>query len=247
VAAEPPPQRLSDIPTVWTLLNQAHGESPAASAEAQRQILQRYRGAVYRYLLAAAGDAHVAEDLTQEFGLSLVRGDFHRVTPERGRFRDYVKTVLFHLMARHRDKQRRVPAALGSGGPNLQAVPAPEVDAEQEFREKWRQELLARAWERLRERNATYYAALRLRAEHAKVRSQELAERLARQLGKRVTAEGFRQAVHRAQGQLAEMLLDEVVHSLQVPTRAEVEQELAELGLLTYCQSALDRYSFPQP
>jgi RNA polymerase sigma factor (sigma-70 family) len=243
----PPPQRLSDISTAWALLNQAHGGSATTSAEAQSLILERYRGAVYRYLLAALRDPHVAEDLTQEFGLSLVRGDFHRVTPDRGRFRDYVKTVLSHLIARHRKRQRRAPSPLGHSGSGGQEASAPDSDAEKQFRETWQQELLARTWEHLRRRHKTYYAALRLVTAHGKTPSHQLAELLGQQLGKRVTAEALRQALHRARALFGELLIQEVVYSLQAPTRAEVEQELTELSLLTYCQSALARYRFVSP
>ncbi len=38
-----------------------------------------------------------------------------------------------------------------------------------------------------------------------------------------------------------ELLLNEVVHSLDNPTPEEVEQELIDLGWQRYCQAALDR------
>src|SRR5262249_44043304 len=103
--------RLSKISTVWTLLEQAHRGPGAEATAAQQQILQRYGGAVYRYCLAAARDGAAAAALAQEFGLALVRGKFRGVDPGRGRFRDYVKTVLFHLVSNHRrGLQRQLPS-----------------------------------------------------------------------------------------------------------------------------------------
>jgi hypothetical protein len=40
----------------------------------------------------------------------------------------------------------------------------------------------------------------------------------------------------------ANLLLEEVVHSLENPTPEKLEQELIELGLFDYCQPALERY-----
>src|SRR5438309_556796 len=74
--------RLSHIATRWSVLLQAHQETDAAAA-ARQQLLERYCGAVYRYLLAAVRDHHAAEDLTQEFALRFVRGQFRLANPER--------------------------------------------------------------------------------------------------------------------------------------------------------------------
>src|SRR5438477_13217082 len=61
--------RLSKISTIWTVLRQAHGGPADAAAAAQQVLLQRYGGAIHRYLLAILRDRHAADDLTQEFGL----------------------------------------------------------------------------------------------------------------------------------------------------------------------------------
>src|SRR5207249_5361150 len=78
--------RLSRITTCWTVLRQAHqGSADAAAATAAQQLLmKRYGGAIYRYLLKALGDPNAADDLTQEFGLSVVRGEVRRADPQRG-------------------------------------------------------------------------------------------------------------------------------------------------------------------
>jgi len=80
--------RLSRISTRWSVLRQAHQGPEDAAAAARQELMQRYCGAVYRYLLSAVRDPHTAEDLTQEFALRFVGGHFHRADPSRGRFRD---------------------------------------------------------------------------------------------------------------------------------------------------------------
>jgi RNA polymerase sigma-70 factor (ECF subfamily) len=233
--------RLSEISTVWSVLGQAHAGSPEAVAAAQQMLLQRYGGAVRRYLLAALRDPHAADDLTQEFALCLVRGEFRHAEPERGRFRNYVKAVLFHLVSRYRKQQRSQTQPLPPDAPELAGLAAPPEDADRGFRDSWREQLLARAWEALAEAQPTYFAALRYRASHARLPSPQLAEHLSRELGKPFTADGARQALHRAREKFAELLVDEVAHSLETPTAEELKQELRELALLAYCQTALGR------
>jgi hypothetical protein len=52
--------RLSRISTIWTLLGKAHHESGFDVADAQSALIQRYQGAVYRYLLGALRDPDAA-------------------------------------------------------------------------------------------------------------------------------------------------------------------------------------------
>jgi hypothetical protein len=47
--------------------------------------------------------------------------------------------------------------------------------------------------------------------------------------------------LHRARDAFAEMLLDEVMDSLEVASLDDAEEELIELELLEYCRPALDR------
>jgi RNA polymerase sigma factor (sigma-70 family) len=236
-------QRLSKISTAWTMLHQAHAGKKEQAAAAQQLLLQRYRGAVYRYLLAALRDPHAADDLTQEFALSLVRGDFRKAQPEQGRFRNYVKTVLFHLVSKYRKRQQRDPRAElpDSDDPEAGALAVSPEDTERQFIENWRNELLARAWEALAEAQPTFYSVLRFRAAHPKMPSPEMAQKLGRQLGKPLTQEGVRQTLHRARTLFAELLLEAVAHSVEPPTTELVEQELSDLNLLVYCQPALQK------
>ena len=111
--------------------------------------------------------------------------------------------------------------------------------------ESWCDELLARAWASLAAIEAAtgkpYYAVLRFRADHEKMSSPQIAEQLGPQLGKPFTAAGVRQILHRAREKFADLLLEEVTHSLQTPTVEHLEEELVELGLLEYCRPALER------
>jgi DNA-directed RNA polymerase specialized sigma24 family protein len=236
--------RLSQIATTWTVLRQAH-QGPASDAQAAVQLLvQRYRGAVFHYLRRLLGDDHAAEDLSQEFSMALLGGGLKGADPARGRFRDYVKGVLFHLVSKHRQKAARLPAALAGDHPLWQDLAGqgdPAGEAVGAFVESWREQLLTRAMAELREANATLHAVLTLRTQHPDVPAEQLGKDLAGPLGRELTGEATRQALRRARVKYAELLFDVVAQSLLTDDPAEVDAELADLGLLDYCHPLLDR------
>jgi RNA polymerase sigma-70 factor (ECF subfamily) len=237
---------LSGISTLWEIVIQAHkGEAEAVTA-AQQQLLQRYNRAVHRYLLGALHDPDAADELAQEFALRFLRGDFRRATPGRGRFRDYVKTVLIHLVDDYHRSRRRSPQPRPPHDPALDVAHVENEDADRAFLASWRDELLERTWQalaRIQHRTGQpFYAALRLRAEQPALRSDQMAEQLAAQLGKPVTASAFRQILHRARDKFADLLVREVVQTLESFALEPLEQELIDLGLLSYCGPALARF-----
>lgn len=232
--------RLSQIQTMWTVLNQAHAGTATAAA-AQELLIRRYGGAVRKYLLAALRDPDAAEEVFQEFALALVKGELQGADREKGRFRCYVKTVLFHLVAKYRQREGKVPLAVPGDDPALAALAASPVDTEGAFLENWRQELLARAFEVLAAAHPISHAVLRLKADNPKITAPVMAAELRRRLGESFSGDGVRQTLHRAREKYGEALLDVVAHTLENPTRERVEEELADLNLLEYCRPALER------
>ena len=127
------------------------------------------------------------------------------------------------------------------------AVNPDEVESDHQFVESWCDELLARSWAALAATETStgqpWYTVLRFRADHPEMRSPQIATQLAAQLGRPFTAAGVRQALHRARQKFADLLLNEVTHTLGNPTASQLEQELVDLGLLDYCRPALERRS----
>jgi RNA polymerase sigma-70 factor (ECF subfamily) len=237
-------QRLSLIPTLWSLVGRAHQGPAEAVISARQQLLERYRGAVYRYLRKVLHDPDAADEVFQEFALQLVNGDLRGANPQRGRFRNFVRGTLFHLIADYRKQRWQWPGPLPADGAAL-ADEAVGAASDRQFVDSWCDELLARAWAALAEIEARtgqpFYAVLRFRADHPEMRSPRLAEQLSACLGKPLTAAGVRQTLHRARQKFADHLLDEVTQSLDNPTAEQLEEELLELGLLDYCRPALGR------
>jgi RNA polymerase sigma-70 factor (ECF subfamily) len=236
---------LSRITTMWTLVRQAHRGQGETAVPAQRQILDRYGGAVRRYLQAAVGNSDAANDLFQEFAARFLSGKLAGADAQRGRFRDFVKGVLFHLITDYYREQQKRPKALPQFHPDLAVEPPTLVDADREFLAKWREELLARAWtalEDLEQRTGQpCYQVLRYRADHPGNDSGAMAEALSAVLGRKLTAAGVRQILHRSRERFADLLVDEVVHSLDDPTEEQVVEELENLKFIPYCQPALGR------
>jgi len=234
-------QRLSKIATLWTVVFRAHEGGVDGAKEARNRLMLRYSGAVYRYLLGAVRDAEAAGDLCQEFALRFLRGDFRRAAPERGRFRDYVKSALINLINDHHRAQQAKPRHLASG-PGEPAAPADaSLPSDAEFMTGWRTELLNQTWAALAEVNPAYHAALLLRIENPDMQSGEMAGRLTEKLGRPITPENARKALQRAHAKFAELLLDQVAASLTDPSDAQLDEELQALDLLKYCRSALER------
>jgi RNA polymerase sigma-70 factor (ECF subfamily) len=231
------------------VVRRAHGDHTAVQS-AQQALLDRYGGAVRRYALAALRDEDAADEVSQEFALKFVRGDFGKADPAKGRFRAFVKTVVYRLIVDHQRRRK----ALVREGPlhsNIAEPAAGDADDTSKdaddalFRTSWRDELLARCWQRLAELEERdgkpYETVLRYRVNHPDARSPELAAGLSERLGKPINAGAVRVLLHRAREAFGDLLLEEVTASLVDGSLDEAEEELIELDLLEYCRPALER------
>jgi RNA polymerase sigma factor (sigma-70 family) len=234
-------ERLSAISTQWTMLFQAHQGSADTASAAQCQLLQRYSGAVFRYFLGAVRDPDAATELAQEFALRFVRGDFRRANPERGRFRDYLKRALVHMITDYHRARQAWPHQLGPGMSDPAGPEPQSINEEQEFLKTWREELLERTWKTLAEAQPTYHAVLLYRVHNPDASSAEMAEELSARLAKPMNAAAIRKAAQRAHDKFADVLLEEIEQSLDAPSSEAIREELNALDLLRYCRSALER------
>lgn len=247
-------ERLSRIKTRWTSVVLAHqGGNPAAAAAQLRLMLAYYRP-VYCYLCGMVRDRDVAEELTQEFCVRFLRGDFRNANPGRGRFRDLIKAAARHLALdwwkREQVRRKKGPHPLPAAGQLRAATPSSQEfritpKTEAVFTAQWRQSLLAQAWKTLarvqKQTGSLYFTVLRYKSAHPKTRSHELAAQLTGRLGRKVTAAGVRQLLGRSRRKFADCLVLQVQRSLPGAGVAEIERELIELNLLIYCKDALQR------
>lgn len=246
-------KRLNQISTVWSLVHRAHSGPSDDRVEAQAALMERYQRAIYRYLVHAVGNqADEADEILQEFALRLVRGDFRSASPDRGRFRDLVRTALINLVINnHKQRVRRRKVVSSGLGPEDQ-IPDP-MELDRDFVEHWRQAVFDRTWLALAAQRPTngppFFATLRIRCEHPEASARELAGLLTKRVkpDKPYTEVNFRKALQRARERFSELLVEEVAHSMGSSDRDLLEEELGDLGLLPYCRKALDNNTLQDP
>lgn len=213
---------------------------------ARAELIDRYRPAIYRYLLAAVRDMDVADELLQEFSLRLVRGDFGRADPNRGRFRDYLKTSVIHLVVNHQRAQKRAAKNQSSSDIADDGEDNP-FDSDAAFLDKWRKTILERAWNALAAIEASggspYHTVLRFRSEHPELSGALLTDSINALLhpSPPLNEAHLRKVLQRARDKFTDLLVEEVAQSLQSQSIEDIEQELIDLGFQAYCRKALER------
>ena len=242
--SSPDADHLSHIETVWTMIYHAHSDSPT-QGHAQHQLLARYGSAIQRYLRGAFRDDVAAEETYQEFAIRFLRGDYRSAHPDKGRFRAFLKVVLSRLVADHyRKLSRRRETTLESDDCLVDSSDREEIE-DAAFRRTWRDEMLTQAWRRLAEEESRsgkpWMTLLKLRVDNPDLRSVELGQKLAKYIGEEISATRLRVLLHRSRERFANYLIDVVSESVPNGSIAEAEQELADLELLQYCQSVLER------
>jgi RNA polymerase sigma factor (sigma-70 family) len=252
---------LADMATQWSKVLRAGQAQGDTAVEARNELLLRYHEAVLRYLRAELRDDNAADAVYSNFALRVLEADrlLQRADPGRGRFRDYLKTVLKHMVAdlyRQRQRENRKRNPFTPEHDCAQATETPPLDEEdQRFLRCWRQELINKTWEALtqaeKRTGQPHATLLRLQEEQPDLRSAQLAEVLSQRLGKPFTAAGIRKLVQRGRELFGDLLVSEVARSLEVnpadPAGADrVEAELIDLGMLfSYCKAALERCRHP--
>jgi RNA polymerase sigma-70 factor (ECF subfamily) len=142
------------------------------------------------------------------------------------------------LVHDNRKAQRRWPQPLPADFPAPGEEPSEQED-DLAFIQKWRDELIDRTWHSLAQAHASYHAVLLMHVENPNMQSREIAERLTAQSSQPYTAGNVRVTLHRAREKFATLLIEEVAHSLNEPTEAELLDELRLLGLSKLCAPAL--------
>ena len=230
--------RLSNISTNWEELIAAHDDNQfdQVGASLRGEILRRYANCVFQYILGATKNHHAAEDLTQEFALRFVRGDFRNANPRQGRFRDYLKASLRNLVTDYFRSRKSDESIEKLADEQARAVAFESLDSN--FAEQWRRRVLGITWNALQEfesaKQTQYYSVLFLRAEHPSSSSDDLAELYSAQKSREVNAAWIRQTLHRARSKFAELLIEEVGKTLNSSSRQDIRDELADLGLKKY-------------
>ena len=200
-------------------------------------FVKRYGRAIQRYLRALLKNKYDAEEVAQEFFLSVSKHGFSNANPEKGRFRDYLKVAVrnaaLNFLRKNENNQK-----LARGLAELRDHHRRNAIPDKEWILEWRECLLNRAWQEMEktqnhEPEAIYYTVLRLAVAHPSEDSETLAARAGTILGRSIRADAFRKQLSRARRLFAEYLVEEIAQTLETPSAEAVEEELADLGLFT--------------
>jgi len=159
--------------TRWTRLLQIRDSGMARSREQLQTLFTLYLPVVRSAVLRDwTRDPHEAGDLTQEFFLSLLERDFSRdLSPDKGRFRHFMKAALKNFLLNRRRDGSRLKRGGGANVVSMDDVD-PAAPADDGFDRTWAQVVLSAGMERLRGRCGTtdrgiHFEALRLHHEES--------------------------------------------------------------------------------
>ena len=192
------------------------------------ELVGRYHDALTRYIHLKVRDKHLADEVLQEFWTKLLTGKLSGADKTKGRFRDYLRTVLHRLIIDHFRTRKLQPLPPG----DLLDVSQPDED----FDRVWREAVLRRVWSRLETYQATtpknrYATVLQLRRDFPKASIDEITEKLGGIIGTPVTPEAFRKNLQRARAKFIELLVLELKETIHPTDEADVEAEIYDLGL----------------
>lgn len=219
--------RLTDISTVWTTISSAHTPGPQSQA-AMEELVGRYHDAVTRYIYLKVRDKHLADEVLQEFWTKLLTGKLSGADKSKGRFRDYLRTVLHRLIIDHFRSKKLQPLPPG----DLLDSTRPDED----FDRVWREAVINRVWSRLETYQATtpknrYATVLQLRRDFPKASIEEIAEKLSEIIRTPIRPEVFRKNLQRARAKFIELLIQELRETIRSSRNEDIEAEIFDLGL----------------
>jgi RNA polymerase sigma factor (sigma-70 family) len=220
-------KRLTEIPTSWTTIRTAHTSGPGRDT-AMNELIGRYHDAVGRYLKLKLRDENLADEVSQEFWTKLLTNKLAGADPSKGRFRDYLRTVLHRLIIDH------------FRGRKLQQLPPGDLldpsRPDDDFDQVWRESVIKRVWSRLETYEVNtpknrYATVLHLRVGNVDAPIEELAARLVDHSGGKVTPEAFRKTLQRARAKFLELLIQELRETIHPAEPEDIEAEIYDLGL----------------
>lgn len=144
--------------TSWTVVFRAAHGGEQEALEALDLLARRYRGPLYSFCLRQGDSPENAEDYVQGLFEKLLRGqELKAANPERGRFRNWILSVLQqHRYQEYRraNAQRRRPEAgfepMGIDGIEEPAVESAQLGTDRVFMQEWARETLQHAKNLLR-------------------------------------------------------------------------------------------------
>ncbi|MCY2987228.1 MAG: hypothetical protein NTY19_05085 [Planctomycetota bacterium] len=257
-------------PTSWSMVRDAQHKSGENRLEAMNRCMAAYWRPVFYFIRSKGYPLHRAEDLTQEFFLHFFLGEdgkpdekqdpskedggqeqdapkrkpagFQKADQQKGRFRNFLLTVLVRFLADQSPKRARKQAAFDQGQVAISALvgdsertfePPHNRTPEQVFMQKWAWSVIEAVRRNLKnwcdsrgrpDWYSMFCARLFPEPGSPRITQQALAERL------HVTRDQVRQGLERTEAQFAEFLRAEVTN--QIGPDDDLDTEIRELQVL---------------
>jgi len=223
--------------THWSVVLEAQGESPAAQ-EALEKLCRTYWRPIYGFIRRQGTGIEDAEDLTQGFfALLFERKDLNTVRKEKGRLRSFLLTSVKHFLA---DESRHAMAVKRGKGQRL--IPLDDIrerecidversdrlTADQIYDRRWAFTVLEQVIARLQDEyrsagNVQFFDQMKkMLVDEADRPSQA---QVASEFG--MTENAVKQAFYRFRQRYHTLLLEEIAHTVAMPS--DIEDELRHL------------------
>jgi RNA polymerase sigma factor (sigma-70 family) len=214
-------------PTLWTLVLRAKEHH----REALEELIGIYWKPVYVYIRRWGYPSEEAKDLSQGFFSDLLERDFLRgVSPEKGRFRTFLLTVLKRYLINESERKRAQKRGGGKAQFSLDytraerdftIMPTSDETPERSFNRQWALESMSRALRALaKEMEPKTFDAVK-----PHLAGGPAYEATAKQLG--ITVTRLNNLIHRTRKRYRELLRAEVAGS--VGSASETDEEVRNL------------------
>lgn len=225
--------------TQWTQVLVAINQQLPGSEEALNDLCRKYRDPLYTFIRAQGRNREQAEDLVQEFLVRLLAKDrLSKVSPAKGRFRNFLLACLTNFLHNQRDKEN---AQKRGGGRKRVAIKPSDTQTgtgvvlqdpltpDRMFDREWAATLIREVVEALRRKYHESGRGKKFETLHPLLADQRQhgisIEEAAVKLG--LTENAVRQALHHLRQDYRELLRAEVGRTVE--TSSEVEEELRYL------------------
>ena len=236
---------LGNMQTQWSMIRKAHQASIVgeSSAAARQSLVMRYAPAIRHFVQVVVRDPSLADELSQDAIVRVLKGDFAGADPSRGRFRDLLKTAIRNMARNYWAKENRRSSA--DFDLSLLDDDNQEVEKQDEkWTAQWRENVLSNVWDKLlswqdSQPNSVAHTLLKLRSDFPKASATELAAEVSTSVGREFKPANTRQLLRRARVKFVEILVAEVADGLESPTPEDLKEELVALGLFASVQDLL--------
>jgi RNA polymerase sigma-70 factor (ECF subfamily) len=232
VSASAPNGAVAFTTTQWSVVLDAHSESPSAQ-EALEKLCRTYWWPLYGFVRRQGYSPEQAQDLTQGFfAMLLERRDFDAVRREKGRLRSYLLSSLKNFLAK--SHRRAMTVKRGEGRPlvpleellvreRADLEPADMLSADRIYERRWALTLLEQVLERLAEEyrvagNSVLFEQLKQMLSDDRPSQARIAQELS------MTENAVKQAFHRLRQRYRLLLREEIAQTVVLP--GDVEEEL---------------------